>query len=160
MLRTMSIACECLNCMLTSVDSLTCRYDSTLLGFQCSWKLYMQLINALRPRQNGCYFPDSIFKCIVLNAKVRISIKVSLKLVPVGPIKKAQHLVQIMDQSGSGDKPLSEPMVVRLLTHKCVTRPQQVKYLAAITIHYMKTNKIWYKRNVHLVHSDELTSWE
>ena len=27
----------------------------------------------------------------------------------------------------SGDKPLSEPMVVRLPTHKCVTRPQWVK---------------------------------
>ena len=27
----------------------------------------------------------------------------------------------------SGDKPLSEPMMVRLPTHICVTRPQRVK---------------------------------
>ena len=34
----------------------------------------------------------------------------------------------------SGDKPLSEPMMVRLLTHICVTRPQWVKY-QPINIH-------------------------
>ena len=28
----------------------------------------------------------------------------------------------------SGDKPLSEPRIVSLLTHRCVTRPQWVKY--------------------------------
>ena len=31
-----------------------------------------------------------------------------------------------------GDKPLSEPMMVSLLTHICVTRPQWVKYLSSL----------------------------
>ena len=35
-------------------------------------------------------------------------------------------LVQIMAWRRSGDKPLSEPMMVSLLTHICVTRPQWV----------------------------------
>ena len=36
-------------------------------------------------------------------------------------------LVQIMAWRCSGDKPLSEPMMVSLLTRICVTRPQWVK---------------------------------
>ena len=32
-------------------------------------------LNTLRPRQNGCHFPDDIFKCIFLNENVKISIK-------------------------------------------------------------------------------------
>ena len=82
--------------------------------------------NSLRPRQNGRYFPDDIFKCIFLNENVRISIKISLKFVPKGPINNIPALVQIMAWRRPGDKPLSEPMVVRLLTHICVTRPQLV----------------------------------
>ena len=37
--------------------------------------------------------------------------------------------VQLTIGAGPGNKPLSEPMMVRLLTHKCVTRPQWVKDL-------------------------------
>ena len=36
-------------------------------------------------------------------------------------------LIQIMAWRRSGDKPLSEPMMGRLPTHICVTRPQWVK---------------------------------
>ena len=36
-------------------------------------------------------------------------------------------LVQIMARRRSGDEPLSEPMMVSLLTHICITRPQWVK---------------------------------
>ena len=53
----------------------------------------------------------------------RISIKISLKFVPKGPINYNPALVQIIARRRSGDKPLSEPMMVSLLTHKCVTRP-------------------------------------
>ena len=35
-------------------------------------------------------------------------------------------MVQLMAWRRSGDKPLSEPMMVSLLTHICVTRPQWV----------------------------------
>ena len=84
-------------------------------------------INTLRPRRNGRHFPGDIFKWIFLNENVWISIKISLKFVPNVPIKNIPALVQIMAWRRSGDKPLSEPMMVRLPTHICVTRPQWVK---------------------------------
>ena len=83
-------------------------------------------INTLRPRQNGRLFLDDIFKWIFLNENVWISIKISLKFVPKGPINNIPALVQIMAWRRPGDKPLSEPMMVRLPTHICVTRPQWI----------------------------------
>ena len=83
-------------------------------------------INTLRPRRNRRHFADDIFKCILLNENVRISIKISLKFVPQGPINNILALVQIMDWRRPGDKPLSEPMMTISLTHICVTRPQWV----------------------------------
>ena len=56
-------------------------------------------INTLRPRQIGCHYADNIFKCIFLNEKVWIPIKISLKFVPKGLINKKS-------------KPLSEPMMI------------------------------------------------
>ena len=64
-----------------------------------------------------------------LNENVRISIKISLKFVPRGPINDIPALVQIMAWHRTGDKPLSETMIVRLPTHTCVTRPQWVKLI-------------------------------
>ena len=83
-------------------------------------------INTLRPRQNGRHFADDTFKPIFLNENIRISIKISLKFVPKVPINSFLALVQIMAWHRPGDKPLSEPMMVCLLTHICVTRPQWV----------------------------------
>ena len=87
----------------------------------------MPRLNTLRPRQNGRHFPDDIFKWIFLNENVWISINISLKFVPKGPINNIPTLVQVMAWRRPGDKPLSEPMMVRLPTHICVTRPQWVK---------------------------------
>ena len=84
-------------------------------------------INTLRPRQNGHHFADDTFKRIFLNENVRISIKISLKFVPKGPINNIPALVQIMAWLRPGDKPLSEPKMDNLLTHICVTQPQWVK---------------------------------
>ena len=58
---------------------------------------------------------------------VRISIKISLHSVPKGPINNIPALIQIMAWRRPGDKPLSEAMIVGLLTHICVARPQWVK---------------------------------
>ena len=88
---------------------------------------YWGLINTLRPRHNGRHFADDIFKCIFLNENASIAIKISLKFVPKGPINNIPALVQIMAWRRPGDKPLSEPMMVSLLTHICVTQPQWVK---------------------------------
>ena len=82
------------------------------------------LFNTLRPRRRGPNFPDDIFKRIFLNENVWISPKISLKIVPSVQINNIPSLVQIMAWRRPGDKPLSEPMMVSLLTHICVTRPQ------------------------------------
>ena len=84
-------------------------------------------VNTLRPRQNGRLFADDTLKRIFLNENIRISIKISLKFVPKGPINNIPALVQIIAWRRSGGKPLAEPMMVSLLTHICVTRPQWVK---------------------------------
>ena len=86
------------------------------------------LINSLRPRPNRRHFADDTFKLIFLTENVRISINISLKFVPKGPINNNPALVQIMAWRRSGDKPLSEPMMVSLLTHICVTRPKWVNF--------------------------------
>ena len=89
--------------------------------------LWGGLFDTLRPRQDGRCFTHDTFKRIFLNENVRISIKISLKSVPKGPINNNPALVQIMTWRRPGDKPLSEPMLVKSLTHICVTRPQWVK---------------------------------
>ena len=53
-----------------------------------------------------------------------ILIEISLKFVPKGPIDNIPLLVEVMAWYRSGDKPLSEAMMVSLLTHICVTGPQ------------------------------------
>ena len=83
--------------------------------------------NTLRPRQNGRRFAGDIFTCILLNENVWISIKILLKFVLKSPINNVPELVQIKAWHRPGDKPLSEPMMVDLLVHVCVTLPQWVK---------------------------------
>ena len=108
-------------------------YQYYFIHSSCTWMpitpntYIITAINSLRPRQNGRHFPDDIFKCNLLNENVWISIKISLKFVPKDPINYNPALVQIMAWRRPGDKPLSEPMMVRLPTHICVTRPQWVK---------------------------------
>ena len=109
--------CPCLT--LSNLDMLNC-----LLKYE-----YIFAFNTLRPRQNGRHFTDDTFKPIFLNENIHISIKISLKFVPKVPINNIPALVQIMAWRRPGDKPLSEPMMVCLLTHICVTRPQWVNII-------------------------------
>ena len=95
-----------------------------------------KLFNTLRPRQNGRHFPDDIFQWIFLNKNAWISINTSLKYVPQGPINNIPALVQIMAWRRPGGKPLSEPMMVRLPTHICVTQPQWVN---RAVVHYLSS---------------------
>ena len=115
---------------------------STMLEVQSS------AVNTLRPRQNGRRFADDTFKGIFLNENVRISMKISLKFVPKGPINNNPALFQIMAWRRSGDKPLSEPMMVSLLTHICVTRPQWVKALSDMTCFCIWYDDDWDKIGV------------
>ena len=64
-----------------------------------------------------------------------------LKFVPNGPINNIPSLVQIMAWRRPGDKPLSEPVLVSLLTHICVTRPQWVKTNATRVYQFEKSLK-------------------
>ena len=84
------------------------------------------LFNTLGPKQNGCLFTDDTIKRIFMNKTSRISITILLKFVPYGPINSILLLAQIMDWRRPGDMPLAEPMMVRLLTHKCATWPQWI----------------------------------
>ena len=117
------------------------------------------ILNTLRLRQNGHHFPDYIFKSIFLNENVWISINISLKFVPKGPINNIPALDQIMTWRQLGDKPLSEPMMVSLLTHKCITRrqwlkaetiPQTAKTLGSTLIRSDAKVMDWYLTDVDL----------
>ena len=85
------------------------------------------VFNTLRPRKDGRHFAHNILTCIFFNRNCCILIKFSLKYVCKGPIDNNPSLVQIMAWRRSGDKPLSEPMMISLPSHICVTRPQWVK---------------------------------
>ena len=52
------------------------------------WPMANQItgINPPSPAQNGRHFADGIFKCIFMNEKYCILIRISLKFVPKGPI--------------------------------------------------------------------------
>ena len=60
---------------------------------------------------------QTFFECIFLNENV-----ISLNFVPKGSINNFPALVQIMAWRQPGDKPLSEPMMVSLLMHICITQ--------------------------------------
>ena len=67
--------------------------------------------------KNGRHFPDNIFECIFFNENMWISINISLKFVPKGPVNNIPSLVQIMACCLVSDKPSSEAMVVSLLRY-------------------------------------------
>ena len=75
-------------------------------------------IDVLRPGQNGRYFPDDIFKHI-FKWNILISIKISLKFIPKGPISNFPALVQRKAWRRPGDKPFSEPMKIMLIKNIC-----------------------------------------
>ena len=129
---------KCHNCMFRSVISFittklheltlqrgslkACVY-SQIVTWHSSEKYYFIHFNTLRPRQNGRHFADDTF---ALKENVRISIKISLNFVPKSPIDNISALFQMMAWRRPGDKPLSEAIMVSLLTHICVARPQWV----------------------------------
>ena len=76
-----------------------------------------QCVNTSRPGQNGRHFSDDHLKCIFVNENIWISVNISLKFVLKGRINYIPALVQIMARCRLGDRPLSEPMMVGLLTH-------------------------------------------
>ena len=80
--------------------------------------------NTLRPRQNGRHFLTKFSNSFFANETIQISIEISPKFVRKVRINHIPALVQIMAWRRPDEKPLSEPMMVSLLTHICVTRPK------------------------------------
>ena len=78
-------------------------------------------VNTLILRQNCRHFAYDIFKCIFLDENVWTSLKISLKF--LGSNLQNSSIVSYNALAPSRRKPLSEPMIVNLLTHICVTRP-------------------------------------
>ena len=105
------------------------------------------------------------FQMHFFNENVLISLTFSPKFVPKVQINNITVSVQIKAWHMPGAKPLSETMVVNLLTHICVTRYQWVK---DILTHYFDTVYIWncysvqkvllkvYYKCVHFMHYHEI----
>ena len=73
------------------------------------------------------HFADDIFKCILLNKNILISInKILMEFILKLKVRinNTQALVQIMVWHRAGDKPLFEQMMAISLTHMCLTRLQ------------------------------------
>ena len=84
------------------------RYDTKIENRR--W--FVTQLNTLKPKKKGHQFPDDILKCIFLNENIKISIKVSLKFVPMGLINNIPALAQIMSWCRPGAKISSEPMTL------------------------------------------------
>ena len=117
-------------------------------------------LDTLRQRQNGRHFTDDIFKCIFLNENVWILINISLKFVGKGLIDHISSLVQIMAWRHPGDKPLSEPMMISLPTHICVTRPQWVKFVCKDSSHITAGAKLNYVDSTPILWHKLYLKWD
>ena len=78
------------------------------------------------------------FSCVSFFIKMyELRLKFYFKFVSKGQISNIPALVQIMTWCGPGDKPLSESMMVNLLTHIWVTRPQLINNRCAVPLRNM-----------------------
>ena len=80
-----------------------------LIWYQSCLPIYSQAAR----EQNGHHLAGDIFKHIFLNEMLCIFIQSSLKYVFWGPMINMPKLVQMMAWRRKGDKPLSEPMLVK-----------------------------------------------
>ena len=75
-------------------------------GMYCTAWCY--LANIISPGQNGHHIENNIFRCIFVNEKFCILMKISLKFVRKGPIDSNPALVEVMASHWIGDKLLFE----------------------------------------------------
>ena len=71
-------------------------------------------INLSIPGKFDHHFADDLFRCIFVNEKFCILIRISLKIVPKGPIDKKSALIQVMAWHWTGGKPF---------LHQCWSSP-------------------------------------
>ena len=120
-MNDMDLAFRCLTKAVRFNHSLTLEFRAWMSNYITQKTLYVIIyprpslswsLNTLRLQQSDSNFPDNILKWIFLKENVRISIKISLKFVPGGPISNIPALVQIMAWCLSSNKPLFEPMML------------------------------------------------
>ena len=87
------------------------------LGHAYVWTSFAPLIHCSGEKKP--LFCRRHFQMHFLNENVLIEIEISLKFFPKGSIHDIQTLVQIMAWRRPDCKQLSEPVMVRLLTHLC-----------------------------------------
>ena len=75
----------------------------------------IDIFNSSLPGKMATFFADDIFKWTFLNENDRIRIQISLKYFPKSPVDNKAALVEIKAWRRIGDKPLSEPMLTRLV---------------------------------------------
>ena len=97
-------------------EACGCQPDEPMAHYKSHYNIYDHSAVFLWP-----HFADDVFISNFLHENIWILIKISMKFVPKGPINIIPALVQIMAWRRPGDKPLSEPMMVSLTTHICVT---------------------------------------
>ena len=74
-----------------------------------------QTFNSSSLWQNGRHFAEDIFRCIFVNGKFCILIRISLKFGHKGTIDKNPAPVQTMPWRRTRDKPLSKPMLTQFI---------------------------------------------
>ena len=82
-------------------------------GIMATIVVDLYFVSEVSPEQNGRHFADNIFRCIFMNKKCYIAIRISLKFVPKGHIDNKSALVQVMAWRRTGDKPLPEAMLTQ-----------------------------------------------
>ena len=106
------------------------------------WRPFLDCMPQLFFRPQYVWFPVHLkghliplcYETLVVNWQnwLFTSFYQSRSVLSPNPINNIPVLVQILAWRRPGDKPLSGPMMVRLPTHICVTRPQWVNHRHAV----------------------------
>ena len=104
-------------------------------------------LNTLRPRQMDAISQTTFSNAFSWMKMFEFRLKFHWSLFPWVQLTIFQSaMVQIMAWCRPGDKPLSEPMMVSLLTHICVTRPQWVNHTKPIAVVFTWSEiSLWYR---------------
>ena len=76
-----------------SASEATVKIDSVRRPMRICYNPNTPIVNSSPPGQNGRYFADDIFRCIVVNEKFCILIEISLRFAPKGPINNNTAMV-------------------------------------------------------------------
>ena len=102
------------------------------------------IINSISPWTNVRHFADGTFSCIFVTKKFWISIRISPKFVPKGPVDNNPALLKIMAWHRIGNKPLFEPMPTRFTdTYMRHYGETSFKNLGAVSIKRCRLTSIW-----------------